>query len=151
MKHIPDIELIEFVAGRLADAHGKALQAHVDRCPQCAERLREYGQTWRVLGAWQVPVDRPLRTAGEFQAASQGLPPATWRLWRQDVYAALRMAAAVTMVAAAGYGAGRWTARPKADPTQINAPAYLWVLGGGSAGPLSQLILDEESALRGES
>ncbi len=151
MKHIPDIDLIEFVAGRLAKDRSRALQAHVDGCPQCQERLREVGRTWRVLGAWQVPADRSLQTAEVFEAASRGPTPVTWRLWRQDVYTALRMAAAIAIVAGAGYGAGRWTARSKARPAQVNAPAYLQVLGGGAAGPLSQLILDEESALTGES
>jgi hypothetical protein len=66
-------------------------------------------------------------------------------LRRQDVYGFLRVAAAVAIVAGAGYGVGRWTARLQAPMASADVPGYLSVLASDSAGTLSQLILNEDS------
>jgi anti-sigma factor RsiW len=146
MKHMADIELIEFVAGRLDGDRGVAVKAHVEQCPQCAERVRDYSQTWQMLGAWQLPVDRHLRTGEVLQTVPQEPAPRIWRLRKQDIYGFLRIAAAIGIVAGAGYSAGQWTARPQAPMASADAPGYLSVLASDSAGSLSQLILNEDSA-----
>lgn len=150
MKHMADIELIEFVAGHLDGDRGTAVKAHIQQCPQCAERLQGYSQTWQMLGAWELPVNRSPGTEEVGRAALQEPGPRIWRLRHRDAYAFLRIAAAVAIVAVAGYSAGRWTARPKASMAQADVPGYLSVLAGDSAGALSQLILDEDSVPREE-
>ena len=145
MKHIADIELIEFVAGRLDDGQAAALRRHVEQCPLCTERLREFDQTWRMLGAWQVPVDGHSVPGRGSVATPQAQVPTIWRLRRDDSLTFLKIAAAVAIVAVGGYSAGRWTAKPKASMPTADVPHYLSVLASDSADSLSQLILTEDS------
>ncbi len=145
MEHIRDIELIEFVAGHLDSDRAAAVRAHGEHCPECALKLRELGRTWNLLGAWEVATAQPGPDRA-MPAAAPDRAPAIWRLGPRQISVALRIAAAVAVVAGAGYGMGRWTARPTRSQASTDAPRYLSILASDMTDSLSRLILLDESA-----
>ncbi len=55
MKHPPHEEWIAFVYGELAPEPQGLLQAHLESCPECRQRVETWRQTMSQLDAWRLP------------------------------------------------------------------------------------------------
>jgi len=54
MKHVDDIELMEYIAGNLAASRDGEVREHLAACEECSARRREATQMWKALGQWDV-------------------------------------------------------------------------------------------------
>ena len=54
MNHINEIELIEYVSGRLPSSKHKEVQEHMSTCRMCDQKRQEMELTWDTLARWDV-------------------------------------------------------------------------------------------------
>jgi len=131
MKHINEIELIEYVSGRLPSSRHKEVQEHISTCRICDQKRQEMELTWDTLAQWDVDTTQH-GIADSFQdlvAKSRyfgifGLNPS------KLASAVFRVAASIIIGISFGYLIANLylpKEKPKAD-IAVHAPRYVDVL-----------------------
>lgn len=152
MKHASEIELLEYIAGKLAGPQGERLRRHIAQCSDCSARHDQARRTWDILGQW--PVDAaPHHVAGRVEAlAAREKTPARSATkapiaLRPRIFAALRIAAAVLIAAGAGHLLGRLAGSPSEQTALISAdkPQYIAALGFEWSSELTWTVLQENA------
>ncbi len=117
MAHLTDRELLEMVSGALPESARETAEAHARQCAQCRARLTELGETWELLGKWQLPAHTPDLSGRIVSKATSGA--ASGRRPQLIGRGLAKAAAAVLMAAAVGYGLGRaFGPDPQAGPSR---------------------------------
>jgi anti-sigma factor RsiW len=150
MEHTTEIELLDYVAGRLAASETDQVRRHIAECADCAGRYRQTRQMWDTLGKWQVD-SSDHQIADRIQAlAAESKPqrrpePRVFFPFRGSVLAALRIAAAIILAVGGGHLLGRFTAASN-EPTAIistDKPRYIAALGFEWSSELTWTVLEE--------
>ena len=122
MKHISEIELLEYAAGNLAASDADRVARHIAECADCASRHEQARSTWEILGNW--PVDPSAHGIADHlvnMAAADSVRPARTTAilsFRPRLLGLLRIAAAILVAIGAGHIVGRLTL-PANQPTAI--------------------------------
>lgn len=152
MEHISEIELIEYVAGRLIASRQEEVREHITACEECSGRWREAVETWNVLGQWNVDAgDRDVAgriIARAEEAESSRKQPRLPRILRVGLLrTALRVAASIIIAIGVGHQLGRYsvTGSMPSAPSSTNRPEYLAALGLEWSSELAWLMLEDES------
>jgi len=147
---ISDVELLEYIAGRLPRQRHEALEVLVAQDESLRRRLERLGATWDALGRWEVSTaqrDIALEVLGRLDRSWPApRAPLSWG-------AVLRVAASWLIALAAGIGGGRWFAGPAPTPSadqqavvvedeDVAESLYLGVLGSGEVTGLAQSLLE---------
>lgn len=153
MKHIDDIELIEYVAGNLTGPRAAEVREHIAECSQCSQRVLETDRLWDTLGDWSVQTtdrdvaDKVVSLAREEQSGIRqdaGKPFVRMRLPLQI----LRVAASIIIAVGLGHKLGEYSAtgrKPQIASSQ-QKPEYLAALGLEWSSGLAWLVLEEDPA-----
>lgn len=51
MYHLNEIQIIDYVSGRLNNA---AIREHLHSCMECRQKKRNYARLWQLLGKWKI-------------------------------------------------------------------------------------------------
>ena len=150
MKHLDEIELIEFAAGNLAEPRAAEVREHVAACRECSRRVQEMGKLWDTLGRWNVEpaehdvADRITALAHENRAESvRG--PSIFVLRKKFLMQALRVAASVLIAVGLGHKLGESSVtgkKPQIASSQ-EKPEYLAALGLEWSSGLAWLVLED--------
>ena len=152
MEHISEIELIEYIAGRLIASRQDVVREHIKACEECCGRWRGAVETWNALGQWNVdPADHDVASRIVARAEEAGINRKQLRLPRTLrvglLPTALRVAASIIVAIGVGHTLGRYSATgsmPSVSPS-INRPEYLAALGLEWSSELAWLMLEDES------
>ncbi len=158
MKHVNDIELIEYVAGKLTASRDEEVREHIVTCEECSKRWREAANMWDTLGQWSVD------TAGHDVAGRiTALAEKTERsqrhrekakahvLWARLLPKILRVAASIIITVGVGHKLGKYSVMgdiPRATASK-NEPEYLAALGLEWLSELTWLVLEQDSPVNG--
>ncbi len=157
MKHVNDIELIEYVAGKLTASRDEEVREHIAACKECSERWREAAKMWNALGQWDVDTadhdvaERITALAKEAERGQQQHKIAR-DLQIGFLPAVVRVAASIIIAVGVGHQLGKYSVRgntPRAAASE-NGPAYLAALGLEWSSELAWLILEDDSPNVGE-
>jgi len=152
MKHVNDIELIEYVAGKLTASRHNEVREHMATCLECSERWREAAKMWNALGQWDVDItdhdvaERITALAKEAERGQQQHKIAR-DLQIGFLPAVVRVAASIIIAVGVGHQLGKYSVRghtPRAAASD-NGPAYLAALGLEWSSELAWLILEDAS------
>jgi len=157
MKHVNDIELIEYMAGNLAESRDGKVREHLAACDECSERWRETANMWDALVQWSVD------TAGhDIAGRITALAEKTDRDQRQRkklhvlrlgfLPMVLRVAASIIIAVGVGHRLGKYSVTGKMESAAVskNRPEYLAALGLEWSSELAWLILEDDSSSMGE-
>jgi len=157
MKHVNDIELIEYMAGNLTESRDGEVREHLAACEECSERWREAANMWDALGQWSVDTadhdvagritalaektNRDQRQRKKLQVLQLGFLPVV-----------LRVAASIIIAVGVGHRLGKYSVTGKMEPAAVskNRPEYLAALGLEWSSELAWLILEDDSSNMGE-
>ena len=157
MKHVNDIELIEYVAGNLTESRDGEVREHLAACGECSERWREAANMWDALGQWSVDTadhdvagritalaektDRDQRKRKKLHVLRVGFLPVV-----------LRVAASIIIAVGVGHRLGKYSITGKMEPAAVskNGPEYLAAFGLEWSSDLAWLILEDDSSNMGE-
>ena len=151
MEHIKEIELTEFVAGRLTVSRSEEIAKHLAECPECSKRSREADKLWNTLGQWNVDTAGHDITSRIFDSAKalqsdrkQDKQP---NIIKGDFWVdILRVAASIIIAVALGQKIGKLSAGQTTPPSvQTQAmPKYIAALGLEWSSEFTWLIMDEQ-------
>ena len=152
MEHLSDINLLDYVAGKLAGPESERARRHVAECPDCARRHLEVLETWSTLGKWHVD-SAAHQVADRVQVLAVERKPSRRPNWtaiirsRGPVLPALRIAAGVLLAIGGGHLLGRFTARPREPNPVISTekPRYLAALGFEWSNELTWTVLEQDT------
>jgi hypothetical protein len=158
MEHLDDIELIEYVAGNLAEPRAAEVREHIAACQECSQRVREADKLWNTLGHWEVEPARHdvagrMTTLAHEDRAEAVHGPATYVLRKEFLLQALRVAASILIAVGLGHKLGEYSlAGKKAQiASSQQKPEYLAALGLEWSSGLAWLVLEDDPAeTRGE-
>ena len=157
MKHVNDIEFIEYVAGNLTESRAGEVREHLVVCEECSARRLEAAEMWNVLGQWSVDTTEH-DVAGKIIALAEN----AGREQRQGkkthvrrfgfLPMILRVAASIIITVGVGHRLGKYSVTGKMEPAAVskNGPEYLSALGLEWSSELAWLILEDESSNMGE-
>ncbi|MBN2136882.1 MAG: zf-HC2 domain-containing protein [Sedimentisphaerales bacterium] len=152
MGHISEIELIEYVAGRLDASRREEVRAHIEGCEECLGRRREIAETWDALGQWDVDTagrDVAVRTVtlAEQGDGNSGQARLARILRAGLVPRVLRVAASIIIAVGVGHKLGRYSAAGSTEggAALTSRPQYLSALGLDWSSELARLVLEDES------
>ena len=151
MKHVNDIELIEYVAGNLTASRHEEVREHMATCLECSERWREAVKMWNALGQWSVDTtnhDVAERIKALAEEAGRGQQHKIARAMQIGFLpAVVRVAASIIIAVGVGHKLGKYSVRghtPRAAASE-NGPAYLAALRLEWSSELAWLILEDDS------
>jgi predicted anti-sigma-YlaC factor YlaD len=98
MKHVTELELIEYAAGSIAQPQKVLLDAHLAKCESCRQILEQNTLVYHSLAEFAAPKVNDLT-----QRVRQGVASRQFFAWRQFAYNLVRVAAVVIISASAGY------------------------------------------------
>jgi len=157
MKHVNDIELIEYVAGNLTESRASEVREHMAVCEECSTRRLEATEMWNALGQWSVNITEH-DVAGKITALAEN----AGREQRQGkithvrrfgfVPVVMRVAASIIIAVGVGHRLGKYSVTRKMEPAAVskNRPEYLAALGLEWSSELAWLILEDDSSNMGE-
>ena len=156
MKHIDDIELIEYVAGNLTEPEAAAVQEHIAACDECSRRVQEAAKLSDTLGLWEVETsghnvgDRVIALARQSQPESVQRPATHARIKRL-LPQVLRVAASIIISIGLGNRLGEYSVTGKKPPiaSSQHKPEYLAALGLQWSSGLAWLVLEEDPSETG--
>jgi anti-sigma factor RsiW len=146
MQHPTDIQMMEFVGGRLPpDQHDLTIE-HLASCQACRSRHQELSEVWDVLGQWDLPASEHDVLERVLAAAGDGGIIRFPDVWRQWTLTTLKAAASIVLAVGLGYGAARWNPPAPAPPPdnieqRVAATLYLDTFESGTPAGLSELVL----------
>ena len=152
MKHVNDIELIEYVAGKLTASKHEEVREHMAACKECSDRRREAVEVWNALGQWSVDtaehdVTQRITAIAEEAERGQKQHKIARDLQIGFLPAVVRVAASIIIAVGVGHQLGKYSVRghtPRAAASE-NGPAYLAALGLEWSSELAWLILEDDS------
>ena len=151
MEHINDIELMEFIAGRLTASRSEEIEKHIAACPECSGRRQEAEKLWNTLGKWNVDTENR-NIAGRVLASAKNSQPNPRQYGRQNIIKddfwmdALRIAASVIIAVGIGQKLGKLSTGQKTHTVVSSQaePKYIAALGLEWSSGLTWLIMDEQ-------
>jgi len=157
MKHINEIELREYVAGKLTASRSEEVREHITACRECSDRWREAVELWDTLGQWSVDtaghdVAERITAIAEEAEWEKGQSEKTHVLWVGLLPVVLRIAASIIIAIGVGHKLGQYSVTgnaPRATASQ-NRPEYLSALGLEWSSELAWFILEEDSPNPGD-
>ena len=157
MKHVDDIELMEYVAGNLTAARYGEVKEHLAMCEECSRRRREATRMWKALGQWDVDttdhdVAARITVLAENAGHKQRQSERTHTLRVRFLPVVLRVAASVIIAVGVGHRLGKYSVTGKMEPVAVskNGPEYLAAFGLEWSSELAWLILEDDSSNTGE-
>jgi hypothetical protein len=153
MKHINDIEIQNYIAGKLTASGIQQVQEHLAICKECSDRWRNTVEVWDALGQWDVDTaGRDLTERIIARAQQEGQDSIKQnnihKLWKEFLPAVLRVAASIVIAVGVGHKLGKYSVTghtPKAVVSQ-NRPEYLSALGLEWSSELAWFILEDNTA-----
>ena len=152
MKHVNEIELIEYVAGNLAESRDGEVREHLAACEECSERRREAAEMWGALGQWSVDtadhdVAGRITALAEKTDHNQRQHKKLYVLRSGFLPVVMRVAASIIIAVGVGHRLGKYsvTGRMETATASQNRPEYLAALGLEWSSELAWLILEDES------
>ena len=147
-KHISDLELLEYVAGRLDPARRAELDGRLARSPEDRRRVEALRRTWDLMGQWEPDTARGDVFAGVMErvrAPAGGALHVPFR-WQ----AAGRVAAVWALAIGLGIGGGWLSLPPRPAPPppeelarQVVQALYLDTVGAGGSVGVAESMLEE--------
>jgi len=157
MKHVNDIELIEYMAGNLTESRDGEVREHLATCEECSERWREAANMWDALGQWSVDtadhdVAGSITALAEKTNRDQRQRKKSHALRLGFLPVVLRVAASIIIAVGVGHRLGKYSVTGKMEPAAVskNRPEYLAALGLEWSSELAWLILEDDSSNMGE-
>lgn len=156
MEHINEIELIEYVSGKLNALGTEKVREHLEACKECSVRWRKTVEVWDTLGQWSIDtadhdlVGRITALADQAERKQQQTEK-THVLRTGFLPAVLRIAASIIIAVGVGHKLGRYsvTGNTPADPASQNSPEYLSALSLEWSSELAWFILEDNSSNTG--
>ena len=152
MKHVNDIELIEYVAGNLTASRDGEVREHLAACEECSQRQREAAEMWNALGQWNVDttdhdVAGRITALAENAGREQRQGEKTHVLRVGFLPVVLRVAASIIIAVGVGHRLGKYSVTGKMETAAVskNRPEYLAALGLEWSSELAWLILEDDS------
>jgi anti-sigma factor RsiW len=137
MDHLTEMQILARVQGRLTPDDAGPVEAHLQVCTACRERVAAQNHLWQQLETWGVP---PV-SADLAERVLDALPaPATHRLPRVGWMRPLRAAAAILLAIGLGHVAGRLTWKPASSPPAPDEAAVAQSLHLDDAGTADILL-----------
>jgi len=157
MKHVNDIELIEYVAGKLTASRKEEVREHIAACKECSYRWREAVEVWNALGQWSVDTaehDVTQRITALTEEAERGQKQHKIARDLQIGFlpAMVRVAASIIIALGVGHKLGKYSvtgSTPKTAASE-NGPEYLAALSLEWSSELAWLILEDDAPNVGE-
>jgi anti-sigma factor RsiW len=157
MKHINDIDLMEYVAGKLSAARNEQVQEHMAACNECSDRWRKAVELWNTLGQWDVDTTGRDLTESVTAIADQEEQVSIkqnniHKLWKDFLPAVLRVAASIIIAVGVGHKLGKYSVTgnvPSAEALQ-KRPQYLAALSLQWSSELAWFILEDQAPNVGE-
>ncbi len=157
MKHVNDIEMIEYVAGKLTASRNEEVREHMAACEECSDRWRKAVEVWNALGQWSVDTaDHDV--AGRITAIAEEVERGRKQYRKaRDLRigflpAVVRVAASIIIAVGVGHKLGKYSVTgdtPKAAVSQ-KRPEYLAALSLEWSSELAWFILEDDSPNMGE-
>lgn len=157
MKHIDDMQLIEYVAGGLTAASTNAISDHIASCPQCAQRKDEMIETWNIMGQWDIDHDSNVNSSNialkiVAKAQKQSRIGGTYFIRTKLIPTALRYAASILIAIGVGSMLGKQSADSGANLASSDShPEYLAALNMQWSSDLTWSIMQDDTDLPTES
>ena len=157
MKHVNDIEMIEYVAGKLTASRNEEVREHMAACEECSDRWRKAIEAWNALGQWSVDTaDHDVAGRITAIAEEEERGRKQYRKARDlrigFLPAVVRVAASIIIAVGVGHKLGKYSVTgdmPKAAVSQ-KRPEYLAALGLEWSSELAWFILEDDSPNMGE-
>ena len=157
MKHVNDIELIEYIAGKLTASRSEEVQEHMAACKECSDRWREAVEVWNALGQWSVDtadhdVTQRITALAEEAERGQKQHKIARELQIGFLPAVVRVAASIIIAVGVGHKLGKYSVTDSTPKTAAseNRPEYLAALGLEWSSELAWMILEDDSPNVGE-
>ena len=157
MKHVDDIELMEYIAGNLTASRDGEVKEHLAMCEGCSQRRREAVEVWKALGQWDVDtadhdVAGRITALAESAGREQRQSEKAHILRVRFMPVVLRVAASVVIAVGVGHRLGKYSVTGKMEPVAVskNRPEYLAAFGLEWSSDLAWLILEDDSSKMGE-
>jgi anti-sigma factor RsiW len=152
MKHVNDVKMQEYIAGKLTAFEKQEVQKHLAACEECSERRQKAVELWDALGQWEVDTtghsvaDRIMSLA-EQEKLNSIKHDNILKLWKEYLPAVLRVAASIIIAVGVGYKLGRYSVTGTAPKAAVStgSPEYLSALSLEWSSELAWFILDEQS------
>jgi len=157
MKHVNDIEMIEYVAGKLTASRNEEVREHMAACEECSDRWRKAIEVWNALGQWSVDTaDHDVAGRITAIAEEEERGRKQYRKARDlrigFLPAVVRVAASIIIAVGVGHKLGKYSVTgdtPKATVSQ-KRPEYLAALSLEWSSELAWFILEDDSSNMGE-
>ncbi len=153
MKHVNDIELTEYVAGKLTASRSEEVREHMAACEECSDRWRKAVELWNALGQWSVDtadhdVAERITAIAEEEERGRKQHKNTRKLRIGFLPVVLRVAASIIIAIGVGHKLGKYSVTGNAprDPASQNSPEYLAALSLEWSSDLAWLILEDDSS-----
>lgn len=157
MKHVNDIELIEYVAGKLTASRKEEVREHIAACKECSYRWREAVEVWNALGQWSVDTaehDVTQRITALTEEAERGQKQHKVARDPQIGFLStmVRVAASIIIALGVGHKLGKYSVTGSTPKTAVseNRPEYLAALSLEWSSELAWLILEDDAPNVGE-
>jgi len=157
MKHVNDIEMIEYVAGKLTASRNEEVREHMAACEECSDRRRKAVEVWNALGKWSVDtaehdLTQRITAIAEEEERSRKQHKNARELQIGFLPVVARVAASIIIAVGVGHKLGKYSvtgSTPKTAASE-NRPEYLAALGLEWSSELAWFILEDDSANMGE-
>jgi len=157
MKHVNDIEMIEYVAGKLTASRNEEVREHMAACEECSDRRRKAVEVWNALGKWSVDtaehdVTQRISAIAEEEERSRKQHKNARELQIGFLPVVARVAASIIIAVGVGHKLGKYSvtgSTPKTAASE-NRPEYLAALGLEWSSELAWFILEDDSPNMGE-
>ena len=157
MKHVNDIEMIEYVAGKLTASRNEEVREHMAACEECSDRRRKAVEVWNALGKWSVDtaehdVTQRITAIAEEEERSRKQHKNARELQIGFLPVVARVAASIIIAVGVGHKLGKYSvtgSTPKTAASE-NRPEYLAALSLEWSSELAWFILEDDSPNMGE-
>ncbi len=157
MKHINDIELTEYVAGKLTASRTKEVREHMVACKECSDRWHKAVELWNALGQWSVDttghgVAGRITALAEEAERQQRQSEKTHVLRIGFLPVILRVAASIIITIGVGHKLGKYSVTGNVPRSTVSQkrPEYLSALSLEWSSELAWFILEDDSPNMGE-
>lgn len=150
MEHISEIEIIEYVAGHLAEPRINVIREHIAQCLQCSQRIEQARKFSDTLGTWEVDTsghdvaERVIALAKETEYTQ---PSSSVNRIIKFMPQVLRVAASIIIAIGVGHKLGEYSvANNKSQVASSDKkPEYLAALGLEWSSGLVRMVLEGDS------
>ncbi len=152
MKCVNDIEMMEYISGRLTPDKREQVKKHLAECSKCSELFQESSRLWETLGKWNVDTsshniaDRVM--ASVRKSVSIEKKTKIHIIKRGFWIDALRIAALIVIAVGVGQKLGKISAGQNTitDISSQTEPKYIAALGLDLSGDFTWLLTEDNSS-----